>query len=160
MKFWLKNANSGNTDSFSRPTTAVAADSRKKFIIERLQKFFGKTKANSSFWIVQASWMNVESATPRSGVLQIVKKKVQCKSFCVGKRERNVAERRVTLLLNYLHVFTKKISVVKKLRLHVLSSSRASSRASTASPTPSTKTFTYIHRRSRVRSAVKVLKRQ
>ena len=31
MKFWLKNANSGNTDSFSRPTTAVAADSRKKY---------------------------------------------------------------------------------------------------------------------------------
>ena len=32
MKFWLKNANSGNSDSFSRPSTPLAADSRKNII--------------------------------------------------------------------------------------------------------------------------------
>ena len=36
-----------------------------------LWKFFGKTKANSSFWIVQVSWTNVKSATSRSGELKV-----------------------------------------------------------------------------------------
>ena len=107
----------------------------KNFIVETLRNFFGKTKAKFKLLdrpSILQSFKNILESP------QIVKKKVQCKSFCVGKSD---------IIAQLLTRFHERIS--KKFRLHVLPSSskpssRASSRASTASPTLGNTNFVYI----------------